>query len=73
MQCNTLHIYGHRYDEIPSSLEIISMYIPYSRLFWRALKLAIKMLLANFNLANTCASRAYARELACLAELILAI
>ena len=54
---------------------VVKLSIPYSRLFWRALKLAnwSKMLLANFNLANMCVPHAYARKLACLAELILAI
>ena len=36
------------------------VYYRYSRLFWRALKLA-KMLLANFNLVNTCAPHTSSR------------
>ena len=49
--------------------------VPYSRLFWRGLKLAnwSKNVMANFNLANTTLLCTIMHELACLEELILAI
>ena len=49
--------------------------VPYSRLFWRGLKLAnwSKNVMANFNLANTTPLCTIMHELACLEELILPI